>query len=324
MTVRKPADLLLDDLDEQVIALLEGDGRLSNREIAERVGLSRSAAGARVQRLLAAQHLDIRGTVHPAVLGHAVLVHVAFEVRGAVEPVARAVAARDDCTFASMAAGRRPLVAELRATHLAEIEAALAQLRGLPGVASAETLIYTEVLRDVAGPVGVATMEPDAVDLALLRCLQDDGRASYVELAARVGVSPAGARRRVLRLVAENVVRIGAVVRHAGRQRRNATGVGVRLDGSGDGLDEALRAVSPATFIARTIGRYDALLTINTTTGEDLAAALEQLRAHPDVRDLETWSHLVFVKESYASLRLGDPPSPPSGPSAGPAARSTR
>ena len=43
----------MDEVDEAIVELLEVDGRLTHREIARRVGLSRSAAAARTQRLIA-------------------------------------------------------------------------------------------------------------------------------------------------------------------------------------------------------------------------------------------------------------------------------
>lgn len=299
---------VLDGTDESIIKLLEEDGRLTHREIASRVGLSRSAAAARVQRLLGEGHVDIRGAVHPAVLGHDVLAHVSLSVGGAATRVARSLAARDDTTLVSLTAGRCPLVAELRAATMDEIEAAVAEVRAIEGVAAAETLIYTEVLRDVAGPVGEVVTAPDETDYALLRVLQEDGRASYVDLAEAVGISPAGARRRVLQLRDGNVVRIGAVVRHSGHEQRSATGVGLRLDGAASGLAESLVGLESATFVARTLGRYDVLLTVSTATAGDLVETVDHLRGRPGVREAETWTHLRFVKESYSDLRLGDPP----------------
>jgi DNA-binding Lrp family transcriptional regulator len=312
MSGRSP-ETVLDGTDEAIIRLLEGDGRMTHREIAARVGLSRSGAAARVQRLLREGHIDVRGAVHPTVLGHQVLAHVSLAVRGSVSQVASSVAKRDDSTFVSMTTGRYPLVMELRAATVNEIEAAVADVRGIEGVDAADTLVYTELLRDVAGPVGGLEARLDEIDFALLRALQEDGRATYVELAEAVGLSAPGARRRVVRLLEGNVVRIGAVVRHSGHERRSATGVGLRLDGGHRQFAESLVDLPAATFVARTLGRFDVLLTLNTATAGDLVEVLDHLRAQPAVREAETWSHLRFVKETYASLRLGDPDQAGSG-----------
>ena len=46
-----PAKLDLDEIDRRIVATLQGDGRLSNVELAERVGLSPSPCLRRVKRL---------------------------------------------------------------------------------------------------------------------------------------------------------------------------------------------------------------------------------------------------------------------------------
>lgn len=298
----KSVEPVLDPLDEAIVRLLEADGRLTHREIASRVRLSRSAAAARVHRLLAEGHIEVRGAVHPAVLGHGVLAHVSLSVTGTVTEVASRVAERADTTLVSLTSGRFPLVIELRAAGVSEIEAAVAEVRGIEGVAAAETLIYTEVLRDVAGPVGEIEATPDDTDVALLRALEEDGRASFVELAQKVGLSAPGARRRVVRLLEGNVVRIRAMARLSGRERRSATGIGLGLDGAHRELAAALAELPEVTFVARTLGRFDVLLTVSTATAGDLVDVLDRLRGQPGVRQAETWSHLRFVKESYASL----------------------
>lgn len=299
-------DGVLDELDDTLVRLLEDDGRQSHRDLAAAVGLSRSAVAARVQRLLGEGHIAVRGVVHPAVLGRASLAHVSLRVRGPALPVAEAVAARPDTAFVSVVAGHHSVVVELRAADPGAIDRALAGLRATPGVDGLDTVLYTEVLRDVAGPVGELTAAPDAVDLALLRVLQRDGRASYVALGEAVGLSAPGARRRVLRLLEGRAVRVGAVLRHSGRDLRSALGIGLRLGPGPDPLPE-VATLPQLTFAARSVGRYDAVLTANATTTGQLAGLLDTLRALLGVREVESWAHLEFVKETYAAA-LPQPP----------------
>ncbi len=49
--------------------------------------------------------------------------------------------------------------------------------------------------------------EPDSLDLAILRELQEDGRLTNVELARRIHLSPAACLERVKRLQAEGCIR---------------------------------------------------------------------------------------------------------------------
>lgn len=291
----------MDEIDEAIVALLELDGRLTNGEIARAVGLSRSAAATRVQRLIASGQVIIRGAVHPAVLGRGALAHVSFALRGSATAVAHRISSRPDVPFLSLTSGPHALVAEIRAASLREIDRSIAELRALDGVVGVDTLTYVEVVRDVIGPVGDVRTDIDDVDRVLLRALQDDGRASFVDLAAVVGLSAAGARRRVLRLMDSQVVRVGAVVRHSGRDRQSAMGLGVRLAGDHDDVVAAIAAMPSAIFVARTLGRYDILVTVRAFSNAQLVEAIDTVRALPGVVAVDSWAHLEVVKESYAA-----------------------
>ena len=165
----------MDEVDEAIVELLEVDGRLTHREIARAVGLSRSTAAARVQRLISRGQVVIRGAVHPAVLGRGALAHVSVLVDGPAAPVAAELARRDDVPFLSLTGGPHALVAEIRSASARDVDRAVAELRAIPGVSGVDTLIYVEVMRDVIGPVGDVQTEVDSTDLALLAALQEDG-----------------------------------------------------------------------------------------------------------------------------------------------------
>ena len=225
------------------------------------------------------------------------MAHVGLVVCGPAAPLAAEIALRDDVPFLSLTSGAHGLVAEVRAGSARDIDRTISELRALDNVVGVDTLTYVEVVRDVIGPVGEMRTEVDEVDLALLRALQDDGRASYVDLAAVVGLSPAGARRRVVRLVESQVVRIGAVVRHSGRDRQSAMGFGVRLAGDRRDVVEQLAALPSVIFVARTLGRFDVLVTVRAFSAAQLVELLDIVRALPGVNAVESWAHLEVVKE---------------------------
>lgn len=291
----------MDEIDERIVALLEVDGRLSHVDIAKEVGLSRSAAAARIHRLLSSGEVEVRGVVHPAVIGRGALAHVGITVDGSAMDLAAQVARREDIPFLSMATGQYGLVAEVRAGSAHDVDRAVAELRALDGVIGVDTLTYVEVVRDVIGPVGDVHTHVDGTDLALLKALQDDGRASYVDLAGAVGLSAAGVRRRIIRLTESQVVRIGAVVRHAGRDRQTALGFGVRLGGDHPEVAQLLAAMPAVIFVARTLGRFDILGTVRAFTARQLIELLDTIRSTPGVRAVDSWAHLQVVKETYAS-----------------------
>lgn len=294
----------MDETDRAIVRLLRDDGRLGHREIADTIGLSRSAAAARIHRLVDSGQVVVRGVVHPAVLGRGSLAHVALVVRGPATPVADLIAQRDDVPFVSLTTGPHGVAAEVRTSSALAVERAVAELRSLPGVQGVDTLSYIDVARDVVGPVGEVRHEIDAVDEALLRALQSDGRATYVELARSVRLTPAAVRRRVIRLVDSQVVRIGALVRRPGLEGQSAIGVGLRLDGSAEEVVEQLLRQPQVSFVARTLGRFDVVVTLSDHPS-DLVEAVEAIRGLPGVNELHSWTHLRVVKETYAAAGLG-------------------
>lgn len=105
----------------------------------------------------------------------------------------------------------------------------------------------------------------------------------------------------MVRLLEASVVRIGAVVRHSGQDRQSAMGFGVRLAGDHRDVVAALTGMPSVIFVARTLGRFDVLVTVRAFSAAQLVEVLDAVRALPGVRALESWTHLDVVKESYAS-----------------------
>jgi DNA-binding Lrp family transcriptional regulator len=291
----------VDDLDEAVVRLLEIDGRLAYGVIAKRIGLSRAAVSARAHRLIHTAQLEVRGAVHPAVLGQHVLGYATIEVRESAAMVARHVASRTDVPFVSVVTGRRSVVAELRCTTAAAFQETLDHIRSHEFVTSVTTLVYDEIVRDVVGPVGALTATIDAVDLELIRYLQVDGRITYVDLASRVGLTPAGVRRRVLALIDGKVLRVGATVRLTGRDHYVVMDVGVRVSKSREQVAALIAHRFAPVFTALTTGDVDILMTLRGLSIEQLSNTVDAIRSVPGVEYTDTWMYLNIVKEDYVA-----------------------
>lgn len=293
----------MDDIDLGLALALQRDGRASFHTLGASVGLSRAATGARVYRLLATGALRITGVVHPFVLGHRELAHVSIDVRGPVAPVARAVADMPASPFVSVVTGRYALVAEIRVADRAALTRTIRAIRSIRTVAGVDTLSYVEVIRDVIGPTGTPTVTPDAIDVALLQLLQHDGRRSFAALSTAISMSPGAARSRVRRLIDGGVIRIGALLRRSAQDRQSTLGIGVRVRGDDMSIVEALKSKAAVAFSARTIGRFDIVLTLQGDFPTDLGETIDAIRSMPSVETIETWMHLNVTKETYDSGR---------------------
>lgn len=101
---------ILDRIDRKILSLLQADGRISNTELAQRVGLSQSASLRRVQRLESARVIEGYG----ALLNHAklgkpdtVFIEITLhnQTEAALDAFERAVAASPDILECHLMAG---------------------------------------------------------------------------------------------------------------------------------------------------------------------------------------------------------------------------
>ncbi|MFF7140201.1 MULTISPECIES: Lrp/AsnC family transcriptional regulator [Streptomyces] len=290
----------LDDIDREVVRELQADGRLQYETLAQRVGLSRPAVRARVQRLLDSGALRVVAIVHPAVQGITASGHVSIDVRGEAAPVARAIAALPQAPFVTLTAGRRPVVAELRAADFPALTEVMDTVRSLPGVQEVQAQVYTRVVKDpYLMPAAPADVTPDEVDQRLLDELQLDGRLPFADLAERVGLSPGATRARTLRLMDSGVARVVALVRPELLGLGFLCGFAVRLDGTASGAAERIAASPRVSYLSACMGSADLVGTVTAESLDAVTRTLESVRTCAGVRSLESWFHLELVKERY-------------------------
>ena len=295
----------LDDVDLALIEGLGNDGRVSFERLGAHVGLSRTAARARVQRLVETGTVRFEAIAHPGVAGYHTFAHVSVVTGGVpVREVARQVADVPCAPFVSIVAGRCSLIAELRTGDLGTMEQAIEQVRALPGVLALDTVVYSDVVKDshlpLGGPHAFVPFDLDEVDRGLLTLLQQDARMPYADLAAAVGLSRAATRARVLRLLEQGVVVVKGLVNPTAVGITDMCGFQVSLSRDTDAVVSKIAALGEVDFMARTLGRCDVIGTMIARGRADIAGALDQIRLLPGVRAVEAWWHLELVKERYS------------------------
>ena len=146
----------IDDVDQQIIALLVADARASYAEIGSRVSLSAPAVKRRVDRLRSAG--VIRGfttVVDPAAVGWTTEAFVELYCTGRTTPAQLTVAARrhPEVVGAYTVSGQADALVHLRAADIAHLEQALEKLRAEPFVTSTRSMIVLSRLVDTPSAV---------------------------------------------------------------------------------------------------------------------------------------------------------------------------
>lgn len=290
----------LDHIDLAVVRELQADGRLTYETLAQRVGLSRPATRARVQRLLEGGGVLVAAVVHPAVRGLTASAHLSIGVRGPAGPVARAIAAMPEAPFVTLTAAW--LRGHGRAAHEGDRRSGPGD-RTRPLPAGRRRRGPADLHPPPQGPVSargeLTVTELDETDQLVLRELEADGRLPFAELAERVGLSAGAARARTLRLLDGGVAKVLALVRPELLGLGILCGFAVRVEAERDEVAARLAEREQVSFLSSCVGRADLVGTITVESLAAIRTAVEDMRAVEGVRAVESWVHLELVKERY-------------------------
>ena len=139
----------MDDIDQQIVALLRQDARRSFQSIGSRVSLSAPAVKRRVDRLEAEGVLRAyTAQVDAGALGwptHAI-VALYCEGRMAAGEVRAAVEHHPEVAAAYTVAGEASAMLHVRARDTAHLEATLERIRDAPGVTRTQTQVVLSTL----------------------------------------------------------------------------------------------------------------------------------------------------------------------------------
>ena len=140
------SSVVLDDVSKSIIEELQQDGRRSYAAIGKVVGLSEAAVRQRVQRLVDSVVMQVVAVTDPLELGFARQAMIAIRVRGALEPVADAIAALDEVDYVVITAGSYDLLVEVVCESDEDLLRVLStKIRTIDNVLSTETFMYLQL-----------------------------------------------------------------------------------------------------------------------------------------------------------------------------------
>ncbi len=142
----------LDKIDIEIIRLLNEDGRMSNAELARRIGdVSARTVSNRVESLIERQIISVKAIVNPAALGYNILADVLIEVEpGRIREVAETVAQFPQVSYAACATGDCDVSISLRVRSNQELFDFVTEKIGkIPGVQRSHTHLLPAKLKDI-------------------------------------------------------------------------------------------------------------------------------------------------------------------------------
>ncbi|MFG3403898.1 Lrp/AsnC family transcriptional regulator [Streptomyces sp. NPDC048142] len=140
----------------------------------------------------------------------------------------------------------------------------------------------------------------DAVSLAIIEQLQEDGRRPYAAIGKAVGLSEAAVRQRVQKLLDQGVMQIVAVTDPLTVGFRRQAMVGINVEGDLDPVAEALSAMAECEYVVMTAGSFDLMVEIVCEDDDHLLEMInKRIRTLPGVRSTESFVYLKLKKQTY-------------------------
>jgi Lrp/AsnC family transcriptional regulator for asnA, asnC and gidA len=153
---------------------------------------------------------------------------------------------------------------------------------------------------------GLPVAQLDRIDQRIVMLLQDDGRASITSIANEIGLSHAGTRQRVQRLLATRTVAVGAVTNPATHGYSRQASMLVRTGPESRAIAEAIAAIPEVYYVVLLTGRLDILVEFFARDDRHLEQIIGDIRRIDGVADTEVLPYLDTIKWKYAPDFPGD------------------
>lgn len=298
---RPDAEQHLDAVDRMIITTLSADGRASYAAIGQQVGLSRSQARLRLRRLLDEGIVAVHGTVNPQLVDQLLPTVALVRAPDTARDVARSLLDDDEAMFVVEVDGAYDLVVQFECPTLDRVATQLDRLRSAPGVGRVETLSVLSYPKQnwmpdevrATRPVTTSAAPLDDVDLELTAALADDGRASVVSMATRVGLSESATRARVNRLIRTGAVAIEVVPGIGSVAIDRTFAVLFSVVGT---LRHAVAGVTAMRNVATVLtvsGQFAAGVEAWAPDDAERDAIVERISGLPGVRDIEVLRYTI-------------------------------
>jgi len=209
---------VIDDINRRLISALKTDGRYSNAELARQLGLNVATVSRRIQKMLRDDVINITAVLNPYKLGYNAHALIALNVELAkVDAICGEVISSHNTSLVVTTFGRYDIMLLADFPSWEELQDFVGrQLPRIEGVVKLDTFPVVEnkktdnpLFKFESGSGKAASI--DAGDRDIIETLEKDGRASFSDVAKRLGMSLATVSRRVARLKEEEIIKILAV-----------------------------------------------------------------------------------------------------------------
>lgn len=307
------ADTGLTELDEQIIALIEQNGRRSNRDIAKLLGISERQAGFRLGRLIEGDVIRVITVVDAFAVGFETILAIGVQVADRpAAVVAEDLAQLPNVIACALMTGQYAIEIVVAAESHAALAAFVnGQLANIQGVRSLHPSLFLDVAKyeTGSGPVSVypsqlaipAHSPVNEIDRAIIAKLWENAWETNENIAVALGLSESTVRSRVNQLRSRDLIHITAMRNVAIGEDVAFAIIGIELEpGPRQSAIEALCALRQLHLVASVLGRHDVIAQALVRNAAELSTLLNTvISTIPGVKSIHCEQGLQIVKYDY-------------------------
>ena len=140
----------------------------------------------------------------------------------------------------------------------------------------------------------------DEIDAQIIHALKQNGRIPNTEIAKQLNVSEAAVRKRLKRLVEEEIIQIVAVVNHLKLGYELEGNIKIKIDTTkAENVKRRLNELENLWYIAYLTGAADFDVEFNVQSQEEMRTLIERINAIDGVKEVATSVRLQLVKNRY-------------------------
>ena len=134
----------------------------------------------------------------------------------------------------------------------------------------------------------------DETDERILRILEEDARASYVDIGKKLRLSEGAVRRRIQNLVEEGVIKKFTIQREFTRGTKAIVLISVNTPLPTPEVSKALRKIEGVQLVYEVTGQYDIAVFLSGASITEVDHCLEEVRQVKGVMNTNT---LIILRE---------------------------
>lgn len=314
-----PSSATIDEIDWALIDHLLADGKVTNRQLAQRIGVGESAVSARLRKLTSSGLLVFTAIIDWETAGFEWMVICRIKTRiRSPHDVANDVSMLPQCEAVAVALGSYDVIGYFLVTDRVELRDLTDKLATVAGVADLDLDLATDTTVPQHGrrmflsrnppPIRLPAPRPglDELDVAILQALIEDGRQSSRNIARTFDVSEGTVRARVSRLTQSGLVRVVAMVEPVALGLIGViASVSIRADRSRLlSILKELADVPNVVFAAACLGSWDLHATVTARTAEELMGVVGAVQGIDGVLVADTSLMVDVVRLSSYMKRL--------------------